>query len=99
MRECLVEERLSVGEREPLSMAQELFPRDGVKSGTQAGLILFGESHRAGVEVGEQLRELRGNGPGVARIDGGSGSRCRCAHCEGRTEPGKKRIKNDCKLL
>ena len=56
MRECLVEERLSVGEREPLSMAQELFPRDGVKSGTQAGLILFGESHRAGVEAGRAVR-------------------------------------------
>ena len=98
MRECLVEERLSVGEREPLSMAQELFPRDGVKSRTQAGLIFFRESHGAGVEVGEHFRKLRGNGPDLSRIDGSSGSRCRSAR-EGGTEPGKKRIKNDCKLL
>jgi hypothetical protein len=42
---------------------------------------------------------LHGDGPGVTRIDGSSGSRCRSAHCEGGTEPGKKRIKNDCKLL
>ena len=82
MREHLVEERLGVGKRKPLGMAQELFPRRGVKSRTEAGLILFGESDSAGVEVGEKLREFCGNGPGVRRGDGRSGSRCRGAHSE-----------------
>ena len=75
MREHLVEEHLSVGKRKPLGMAQELFPRYGVESGTKAGQILFGESDRAGVEVGEQLREFCGNGPGVRCGDGRGGSR------------------------
>src|SRR5262245_1381185 len=51
VREHLVEECLSVGKRKPLGMAQELFPRGGLESGTQAGLILFGESDSASVEV------------------------------------------------
>src|SRR5262249_39816176 len=89
VREHLVEERLSVGKRKPLGQAQELFPCGGVESGTKAGLILFGESDSAGVKVGEKLRELCGNGPGVRRGDGRSGSRCRGAHCEGGTEPGQ----------
>src|SRR5262245_46717526 len=86
-REHLVEERLGVGKRKLLGMAQELFPRRGVESGTETGLILFGESDSAGVEVGEKLREFCGNGAGVRRGDGRSGSGCRSAHCEGGTEP------------
>src|SRR5262245_56341410 len=89
VREYLVEKRLSVGKRKPLGLAQELFPRGGVESGTQAGLILFGESDRAGVEVGEKLSELCGNGPGVRRGDGRGDIRCRRARCEGGTEPGQ----------
>ena len=86
MLERLDEACLSVGEREPLGLAQELLPRGGVESGTQAGLVFFGECHGAGVEVGEQLRKLRGNGPDLSRIDGSSGSRCRSAHREGGAE-------------
>ena len=51
MREHLVEERLSVGKRKLLGMAQEFFPRRGVESGTEAGLILFGKGDGAGVEI------------------------------------------------
>ena len=99
MRERLLEERLSVGKRELLGMAKKLFPRRGVESGTEAGLILFGESDSAGVEVGEKLRELCGNGSGVGRGDGRSGSRCRGIHFEGSTEPGQERFKYSGKLL
>ena len=87
MREHLVEERLSVGKRILLGMAQELFPRCGVESGTKGGLILFDERDSAGVEGGEQLSELCGNGPGVRRGDGRSGSR-RGAQSECGPEPG-----------
>ena len=88
MCEYLVEERLRVGKRKPLGVAQELFPRGGVESGTQAGLILFGESDSAGVEVGKKLRKLCGNSPGVRRGDGRGGSRCRGAHGKCGPEPG-----------
>jgi hypothetical protein len=88
-RERLSEERLSIGKREPLGLTQELLPRRGVERGTQAGLILFCESHRAGVEVGEQLRELCGSGPGLRWDDSRSGIGSRCPHGESVTEPGQ----------
>ena len=83
MRERLVEERLSVGKREPLRVTQELLPRNGVESRTKAGLILFRKSHGIGVELSEQLRELRGNGPGLRWGDGWSSNRCRGTHGKG----------------
>jgi hypothetical protein len=98
VRERLFEERLSVGKRELLGLAEESLPRGGVESGTQAGLVFFGESHGAGVEVGEQLRELRGNGPGLSWGDGRSGSRYRGALCESGTDPSQQRNENLCKL-
>jgi len=70
VREGSVEKNLSVGKRELSGLPQELFPRGGVESGTQASLILFRERHRAGVEFGKQLCELRGDGPRVRRSDG-----------------------------
>src|SRR5262249_2661953 len=99
VRECLVEKRLSVGKRKPLRVEQELFPRGGVESGTQAGLILLGESDSRGVEVGEKLRELCGNGPSLSRGDGRSSNRYRRSHRESGTEPDQERIKNSGKLL
>ena len=87
MREHLVEERLSVGKRKLLGLAQELFPSGSVECGTQAVLILFGESDSAGVEVSEQLREFRGNGPGLRRGHGRSGRRCPMQSARPRGDP------------
>src|SRR6476659_997510 len=55
VRECLVEESLSIRKREPLGLAKKLVPCRSVERGTQGGLVVFGESHRAGVELGDQL--------------------------------------------
>src|SRR5262249_46382252 len=53
----------------------------------------------AGVEVGEKLRKLRGNGPSLSRGDGRSSNCYRRFHRESGTEPGQERIKNSGKLL
>src|SRR4051794_25144888 len=99
MRERLVEEGLSIGKREPLGLAHELVPSRGVERGTQDGLILFGESHRAGVEVCEQLGELRGNGSGAPGSYLESGRQCRGVRGKSGTEPGQKRFENFCELF
>jgi hypothetical protein len=85
--EHLVEERLSVGKGKLLGFAQEFFPRGGVECGTQTGRVLFGESDRACVEVGEKLRKLRGDGPGLSCGDRWRRSRCRGGPFYGGTEP------------
>src|SRR3954468_21015596 len=80
VRECLVEEHLSLGKRKSLGLTQELLPSGGVESRTQAGLVFFAKCHGASVEVGKQLRKLCGNGPDLSRGDGRSDCRCRRLH-------------------